>query len=394
MKKEVVFVVSYVNGGVGRVISLLANALSQADYHVSVIFTARGNDPYFCNNAAIRTVFLDDLVHNGWLDSVSSNVIMLFARLIGKLGFSDYSSIAKYYSRNFSKIHALKRYFQKHRRASIVAFLYNAIFLSLLSVHKSNRLIISERGDPCQSLTSKTDIAFFKKMFPKADEMVFQSLDVKRWYNENTKVKGTVIFNPIKADLPSPYYGERSKKIVNFCRLTAQKNLSLLVKAFSILNKEYPLYELFIFGNTTGTASEQYMKKVFEDIDKSGCSDHIHVLPARKDIHEYVKDYAMFVSSSDFEGMSNSMLEAMAIGLPVVCTDCPAGGARAVIRDHENGLLVPIKDAKALYEAMKEIIDDPNLSLKLSNNAVLLREELSEDKIMAQWEEVLCGSSA
>lgn len=58
----------------------------------------------------------------------------------------------------------------------------------------------------------------------------------------------------------------------------------------------------------------------------------------------------MFVSSSDFEGISNSMLEAMGMGLPVVVTDCPVGGARMVIQDGVNGLLVPVGDTKTMYE--------------------------------------------
>ena len=79
----------------------------------------------------------------------------------------------------------------------------------------------------------------------------------------------------------------------------------------------------------------------------------------------------------------------MAIGLPVVCTDCPAGGARAVIKDHENGLLVPVKDPHRLYLAMKEIIDNPELAEKLSDNASKIRQVQSEETIMKEWELLL-----
>ena len=99
----------------------------------------------------------------------------------------------------------------------------------------------------------------------------------------------------------------------------------------------------------------------------------------------------MFVSSSDFEGMSNSMLEAMALGLPVVCTDCPAGGARAVINDGENGLLVPVGDSEKLYLAMKKIAVDKDLAEKLSRNAVALRENQSLEKIIEKWMEIING---
>jgi glycosyltransferase involved in cell wall biosynthesis len=85
------------------------------------------------------------------------------------------------------------------------------------------------------------------------------------------------------------------------------------------------------------------------------------------------------------------MLEAMALGLPVVCTDCPAGGARAVIEDHINGLLVPVGDVEALYNAMKELIDNPELAAKISSNATAIRDTLSVDKITNQWLELIHG---
>ena len=97
----------------------------------------------------------------------------------------------------------------------------------------------------------------------------------------------------------------------------------------------------------------------------------------------------MFVSSSDYEGLSNSMLEAMAIGLPCVCTDCLGGGAREVIKDRENGLIVPMNDAEAMCRAMKEYIEDPALAEKCSLNAAAIREELSVEKITRQWLDII-----
>ena len=131
------------------------------------------------------------------------------------------------------------------------------------------------------------------------------------------------------------------------------------------------------------------MEKIRRLIDELGLNDSIHLLSGRKDIHEEIRDYTMFVSSSDFEGMSNSMLEAMGMGMPVVCTDCPAGGARAVIKDHENGLLVPVRDEEKMYFAMKELIENPKLADELSQKAVQIREEQSLDKIIEKWMEII-----
>ena len=388
MKKRIIFVVSYVNGGVGRVIGLLANGLISAGYDVTVIFTEKENDANFCHNERIEIVYLDNLVENKKTQDAAAYILMFFARAIGKFGISEYSSIYKFYSKNYNKISALKKYCHDSHNATVIAFLYSAIFMSLLAVGDGQRLIISDRGDPGQSHASKTDAAFFKEMFPKADHMVFQSPGVQEWYMANVGLKGTVIYNPIKDNLPQPYQGKRKKRIVNFCRLTPQKNLFLLLESFEQLVQEYPDYELYIYGSAPKNAIK-YANDFLKAVSASACADNVYIFPARADIHEEILDYAMFVSSSDYEGMSNSMLEAMAIGLPTICTDCPAGGARAVIQDHGNGLLVPVNDANALYLAMKEIIENPELAEKLSQNSRKIRETQSSEKIMQQWMEII-----
>ena len=83
------------------------------------------------------------------------------------------------------------------------------------------------------------------------------------------------------------------------------------------------------------------------------------------------------------------MLESMAIGLPCVCTDCLGGGTREVMTDHENGLIVPMNNAEAMYRAMKEFVENPELAQKCSENAVKIREKLSAKGIARQWLEVI-----
>ena len=118
----------------------------------------------------------------------------------------------------------------------------------------------------------------------------------------------------------------------------------------------------------------------------NGCVD---VKPFDATLHKKILDNAMFVSSSDYEGMSNSMLEAMAIGLPTICTDCPAGGARTIIHDHENGLLVPVRDVQALANAMLKVIENPSLAQHLSMNGAKLRDVLNAETIAKRWMELL-----
>ena len=103
------------------------------------------------------------------------------------------------------------------------------------------------------------------------------------------------------------------------------------------------------------------------------------------DILERIKDASVFVLSSVSEGMPNALMEAMALGLPVVATDCPTGGPRQLIQNGENGLLVENQNEAALADAVLKILSDENLSQKLSKNARKITEEYSKEKICAQW---------
>lgn len=397
-KKEIIFAIKVMSGGgAERVISLLSSSMVEKGYSVILLLTHQSEKDAILDNidSSVQVISLVDQDLDGAKINLFSNIYLFCARVFGKIGkiFStklfQYSLTIKYLAYNYSRIKLMSKIFQKHKNSTVVAFLYDSIFYSLLSVTKSNKLIISERGDPCQSLASKTTMAFLKNEFQKADGFVFQSPDVEKWYRDNTKVKGTVIFNPIKNGLPEPFIGERRKSIVNFCRINPQKNLPLLLDAFELFAESFPEYELHIYGDASTEADIQYFETVKEKRESLKSKDRVFFFPASRDIHRVIRDYSMFVSSSDFEGMSNSMLEALALGLPCVCTDCPAGGARAVIKDGENGLLVPVNDAVLLSEAMKRIISEKGLSEKLSENAVKIREEQSLEKIIEKWMEII-----
>ena len=92
----------------------------------------------------------------------------------------------------------------------------------------------------------------------------------------------------------------------------------------------------------------------------------------------------MFVSSSDWEGFPNSVMEALAVGLPTISTNCDFG-PRDMIRDHENGLLVPVGNIAALAHAMTELAENSDLAARLSKEAVKVREIFDVDRIGHQW---------
>ena len=163
----------------------------------------------------------------------------------------------------------------------------------------------------------------------------------------------------------------------------------MLLEAFRLLHDEYPEYVLRIIGDTLNEEGEKVRKELIDRIAEWHLEESVAWCPFSSTVHEEILKDCMYVNSSDSEGMSNAMLEAMAIGMPVVCTDCPIGGARAIIRDGENGLLVPVGDPEAMYRAMKRIIEDEDLARRLSGNAAELRKKLSLESIAERWMELL-----
>lgn len=218
-----------------------------------------------------------------------------------------------------------------------------------------------------------------RSYYPRADAAVFQTEDEKTFYDFLENTKKYVIPNPVTDFKILRHEGERKKAIVTYCRLRKAKRLPLLIDAFEIFHKDFQEYQLHIFGE--GNEKQELVNY----IEKKNLNNSVNIYNFDINVHAKIHDYAMFVSASRFEGMSNSMLEAMSIGLPVVCTDCYGGGARAVIKDGENGLLVPIENANALSEAMKRIASNSVFADKLSKNAVMIKDEFSKEKICELW---------
>ena len=87
--------------------------------------------------------------------------------------------------------------------------------------------------------------------------------------------------------------------------------------------------------------------------------------------------------------MPNALMEAMALGVPVISTDCPAGGSKCLIKDGENGLLVPVGDVECLTQAIDKMLSDSELRDKMGREARKICDELSADKIYGKWEEFI-----
>lgn len=282
----------------------------------------------------------------------------------------------------------MNRYLRKERPDVYVTFLPKLTKVLLMQKRFVKcPIVLTERNDPktfCEA--SLANAKEFDKYYRLADGYVFQTSEARDYYKSRgiNVENSAVISNAINPEfLREKYEGEREKIIVGAGRLTAQKNFPLLIKAFAKLHCKYPEHQLVIYG-------EGSLRGSLEELCANlGVSDNVHFPGRIANIGDKVKTSSVFVLSSDYEGMPNALMEAMALGSACVSTDCGGGGARFLIKDGENGLLVPQNDVDALANAIDRILSDKDLASRLGENARKIQQELSPDRIYGQWEEFL-----
>lgn len=244
--------------------------------------------------------------------------------------------------------------------------------------------IMSERGDPERTgmgkgLKSKIVLSVVNR----SRGGVFQTEGAKAFYGRGLQRRGLVIPNPIfvTGEIPSVANSEREKSVVSVARLdNFQKRFDIMLDAFKLFSDKHPEYVLKLYGKGD---DEETIRGWAQD---KALGDKVLFMGLTKQPMQDICRDGMFLITSDFEGISNSLLEAMAVGLPCVSTDHTPGGARLLIADHENGLLSPIGNAQALAEAMCEFAENPALAEKCGNNAKDVIHRFAPGNIVDLWE--------
>lgn len=338
---KIVFVIPDMpGGGTERVISLLANEYVSRGIEVDILLFAGQQTAYK----------LDERV-----------------QVVSVAGASGGSVKVR-----LKRLKNMRTYFKRNPGCRIFSFsTIGTGFVVLSTIGLKRRMLVSERIDP-ESCDHKAYRNFFYRF---SDVLVCQTKEAASCFPKGIADKAVVIPNPLDSNLRPPYTGERKKWIVTVGRLEKQKNQKLLIEAFADFHNQFPDYSLHIYGK--GELEEE-----LKDYSRSfHMEQHVVFHGFCSNVHEEIVDSAMFVLSSDYEGISNSMAEAVALGIPVIATDCPPGGCSAYIENEKNGLLVPVGDRAALCGAMKRIASDECLARKLSENGVKLREKYPVWKI-------------
>lgn len=355
MNKEIiVLTVHFSNGGAERVLSELIKEWSRTGQKVTLV-QMRG-DSYDTNYSLPKSVRVINMKTN---------------------------SSSRFF-RRFGYMKEMLAIVRKHPNATVLSFVNPAILiLGMCKPFIRNKVVFSERCAPAQSPPNPMLRKVRDLIYNVADQCVFQTQEAKEHFSKRVQKRGVVIPNPINDNLPEISACPRQKRVLAVCQLIPQKNVKMMIEAFEMFHKEFPEYFLEIYGR----GEQEAMLK--DMIASKSLSDCVFLKGFSDNIFDIMNDSVMYVSSSDYEGISNSMLEALGMGLPSVVTDCPIGGARLTIKSGENGILVPVGSAKKMYLGMKKIAGDPAFAKKLSENAVKIREQLPVEKIAARWLEVM-----
>lgn len=237
-------------------------------------------------------------------------------------------------------------------------------------------LYVSERNDPRYDGRSKIVDWATKLLYPKTDGVIFQTERAKSYFG-NLK-NGCIIPNPISVATYAKV--EKQKKIVSVGSLKPQKNQKLLIDSFADIAEDFPEHQLVIYGE--GTLREELEKQIAD----LNLQERILLPGGKRNVHECISDAELFVLSSDYEGLSNALLEALMMGLPCVTTN--VAGADEYING-SNGMVVPVGDQKALSDAMRKMLMDDMFRKQCGINAAEKAGEFDTQSVLKKWHDLM-----
>lgn len=289
----------------------------------------------------------------------------------------------------------LRKFMKKEKPDIVIAFAKKANYRALIaSLGTKIPVIVSVRTNPYHSYVTRADKILIPILYPRAAGVVFQTIGAKEFFPKKVQEKSRIIYNPINPkylNVTKPQV--RKKEVVQSGRIVDCKNQYMLIEAFALVHEKHPGYILKIYGMDSKDGTWEALE---ECIEKHNLKDCAFLMGGSNQLEKELADASVFAFSSDWEGLPNTLMEAMAMGIPVVSTDCPCGGPATLIRHEENGLLVPVNDKYAMAEGINRLIEDPEFAEKLGDEARRLVDVADTEKVYLQWKDyvmTLCGSS-
>ncbi len=359
------------SGGAERVVSLLANRFSELGYQVEII-CLKFNEIYYQTHSRVRVTLAMQQTKN-----------------------------------RLTELFWLRKYLKKQNPDVVIPFTEGVYCFTILSLLGTDiPIIASERLDP--AAMSPTRKLLKRLLLPYADWLVVQTQSIKDYFPKSIQKKTSIIYNPVNeavfkspdglqvqgANAASnvqssniPMEGrnqERLNRIISVGRLYPQKNQKMMIRAFAKIADEFPDWQLVIFGEGPLRAELEFLVSSFKLEGRV-------LLPGRTDhVIEELRKSKIFCMSSDYEGMSNSMIEAICVGLPIVTTK--VSGTDELLKEDENGYVVEIRNIEGMAIALSHLMSDESMRNIMSMNNLLKASLFSIDTIIEQWYQLIINN--
>lgn len=346
---HILFVVPVLTGGgAERVVAVLASGLAEKGIKTSVLVNKRCEKEY----------------------PISSKV--------------NIYSLPEKYSVSGNLIHKIKKTFARYRVLKsinpdmIIAFLHGVLEPTFLcNIFLRKKFISTIRVNP--SISENENLKIRNFIIRCSTACFVQNEEQKRYFSKKIQDKTFIVSNPISDNFfdHNKKYIDTPKLIVNAGRLRKQKNQEILIYAMRLLHPMYPDLLLKIYGE-----GPEY-KKLSKLIYDFNLENVVELAGRTEGMKEIYKNADIFVLSSNFEGMPNALMEAMAMGVPCISTDCSTG-PKDLIRNMENGILVPVGNIEELVSSIKTLYSNRDLRRKIGNNAHIdMEKSYSTDVIIS-----------
>jgi len=238
-----------------------------------------------------------------------------------------------------------------------------------------------------QKIAEKLKLIFYRY----ADVVITNSEVTSKYFRDRLPVPVKTIYNPIdqvalveqsRNDVDHAWLVTKDKPvIIAVGRLVKQKNYTLLIKSFFKVKKKIDV-RMIIVGEG---AEREKLESLINELDLRGCVD----LPGYiSNVHSMVARADLFVLSSNYEGLPNALLEALAVGTPAVSTDCLSGPAE-ILSNGEAGDLVPINDLDAMSDAITTNLTKPERTRELFSKVKDVLKKFDQRKVLNEYSELL-----
>lgn len=338
-------------GGAERVVANLANEFANNRAEVYLVTDDYYNDEYEINNSVKRLI----LKKTNGCSKIKKNIIQIFS---------------------------LRKIIKKYKPNVMVSFLPENNFRAHFAMLNLRiRHVVSLRNSPNKVFELSRSGKLIKYVFRKADTIIVQTKDAQEWIKNNIHKNSFIIMNQV-AEVFFDTQRSEEKNIVAVGKFLPQKNHMFLIRSFAKIANQID-DNLVIYG-------EGMLREAYEELVRELKIENRVQLPGfSENLQQVYSKCKMFVLSSDFEGMPNVLLEAMATGTPCISTDCPCGGPRMVIENGVNGRLVTCGNETELAETMLFCLKNDSVRKKMGEIAAKTAKMFEPESIFKQWEKII-----